>query len=76
MKTFLALAIAAGISTLAMGGAEAQQKVRIYKWCLEESRGLGGFGTTLCRFDTIQQCRASMNSPWDRCVQNSYGQRP
>lgn len=76
MRMFLALACAGLIAALSAEVAGAQPKVRIYKWCLVEARGLGGWGTTLCRFDTVQQCRMSMNSPWDRCVPNSYGQKP
>jgi hypothetical protein len=76
MRMFLALMFAGVIAALATGSAEAQQKVRIYKWCLVEAQGFGGWGTTLCRFETERQCRMSMNGPWDRCVPNSYGQRP
>ncbi len=75
MRMFLALALASIVSIFAIGGAEAQN-VRIYKYCLEQSRGMGGWGSTLCRFDTIAQCNASKNSPWDRCVENVYKQRP
>lgn len=74
MRMFLALAFAAIAATFVVSGAYAQG--RIYKYCLIEARGWGGWGTTLCRFDTIAQCRASMNSPWDRCVPNTYGQKP
>lgn len=75
MRMFLALGLAAVFSMFALSGAEAQ-KPRIYKYCLEQAQGFGGWGQTLCRFDTIQQCRASMNGPWDRCVPNSYGRGP
>ena len=74
MRMFLVLAFAAALSALAAPAANAQG--RIYKYCLVEARGMGGWGSTLCRFDTIAQCNASKNSPWDRCVPNSYGQRP
>lgn len=74
MRMVLVLTLAMIVSAFALTGANAQG--RIYKYCLEEARGFGGFGTTLCRFDTIAQCRASMNSPWDRCVPNVYKRAP
>lgn len=72
LLTGMALALLAGAFTPT--SAEAQG--RIYKWCLEQSRSSFGGEQTLCRFDTVAQCNASKNSLADRCVPNSYGQRP
>ncbi len=79
MKLIVMIGLAASVSAAVLTtttSADAQQKVRIYKWCLEEARGLMGSGQTLCRFDTLAQCRASINGGGDRCIQNFYNQRP
>lgn len=48
-----------------------------YKWCLEENSGSdsGGSLPWLCRFKTLEQCKASRTSPSDRCEPNNTGQR-
>jgi hypothetical protein len=48
-----------------------------YKWCLEEQAGSdsGGSLPWLCRFKTLEQCKASRTSPSDRCEPNNTGQR-
>lgn len=79
MKTIAMIGLAATVSAAALiptTSADAQQRVRIYKFCMEESRSFSGSNQTLCRFDTLAQCNASKNSLADRCVLNSGGLRP
>ncbi len=80
MRTILMLGLAASISATALAvtaqDANAQQRVKIYKYCLEEARSFFGSNQVLCRFDTLAQCRASMNSGADRCTLNVYRQAP
>lgn len=53
-------------------GAFAQQKAPVYRYCLLESSGgfRGGGGSTLCRFNTLQQCMASRTGNSDTCIIN------
>lgn len=75
MKFVAMLGLAASMIAAAFTVTPAQaQQTRIYKYCLVQG-SFGGWGSTLCRFDTIQQCRMSMNGPWDRCEPNVYKQK-
>jgi hypothetical protein len=53
-------------------GAFAQKKAPVYRYCLLESSGgwRGGGGSTLCRFNTIEQCMASKTGWSDSCIIN------
>jgi Protein of unknown function (DUF3551) len=63
------LAIASGIP----GPAFAQaQKAPVYRYCLLERMGGGGFINPMmtCRFNTLAQCMASKGAISDTCIIN------
>ena len=70
--------IAAGAMLAATIGMQAEafaqgkrQSAPVYRYCLLESGGYrGGGGSTLCRFNTIEQCMASKTGWSDTCIIN------
>jgi len=61
MRTFTLLALIVAASGLTIGSASAE---KYYPWC---SR----YGwSTICGFDTFQQCQASVSGAGGYCMQN------
>ena len=56
MRMIAMIGFAAAVSAVTLTAAttaDAQQRTRIYKYCLEEARSFLGSNQTLCRFDTL-----------------------
>jgi hypothetical protein len=73
MKILVATAALLAVTFGLTAGAFAQQqKAPVYRYCLLESSGgfRGGGGSTLCRFNTLQQCMASKTGWSDSCIIN------
>ena len=72
MKVLIATGAMLAVTFGLTAGAFAQQKAPVYRYCLLESSGgfRGGGGSTLCRFNTLQQCMASKTGNSDTCIIN------
>ena len=72
MKIVIAMGALLAVIVGMTAGAYAQQKAPVYRYCLLESSGgfRGGGGSTLCRFNTLQQCLASKTGWSDSCIIN------
>jgi hypothetical protein len=73
MKILIATAALLAMTFGPTAVAFAQKsKAPVYRYCLLESSGgwRGGGGSTLCRFNTIEQCMASKTGWSDSCIIN------
>jgi Protein of unknown function (DUF3551) len=52
-------------TVFAGSSAFAQGDYTHHKWCLQKG------SSDECAYNTLAQCKASKNSPTDRCVQNT-----
>jgi hypothetical protein len=57
-------------SAYGLSGQALAQASPVYRYCLQESGGRDGNSMTWCRFDTLEQCRASRNGSSDFCYPN------
>jgi hypothetical protein len=63
MRLLMAASLLATV--FAVSSAFAQGDYRHHKWCLDKG------SSQECAYDTLAQCKASKNSPTDRCVRNT-----
>jgi Protein of unknown function (DUF3551) len=45
-------------------------QAREYRWCAEYAGGRNGIGATVCSFDTLAQCRATVSGLGGFCIEN------
>jgi len=65
MRLSLVAALLATLASTAPARAEVQ-----YPWCAVYGGSMDGFDTTVCSFDTIEQCRATVSGLGGFCARN------
>jgi Protein of unknown function (DUF3551) len=63
------------LASILIAAAPARAGVQ-YPWCAMYNGGRFGFSATICSFDTIEQCRATVSGLGGFCQPNSMYPRP